>query len=34
LVNLESIMERGRLDQDLALRDGDVIIIKEIKINI
>lgn len=34
LVNLDSIMERGRLDQDLALRDGDVIIIKEIKINI
>lgn len=33
-VNLESIMERGRLDQDLALRDGDVIIVKEIKINI
>jgi protein involved in polysaccharide export with SLBB domain len=33
LINLAGIMEKGRLDQDVALRDGDVIIVKEVTFN-
>jgi polysaccharide biosynthesis/export protein len=33
MINLTNIMEKGRLDQDVALRNGDVIIVKEVTFN-
>jgi hypothetical protein len=33
LVNVDQIMRKGRMEKDIPLRKGDVIIVDEVKVN-